>query len=168
MRLLTWVTLAACLAAAVTAAHAGEAEFLHSLSGNWAGKGKVKVRIHAPTIGVSCKFKSSTTADTLSLDGSCRGLLVFSRKISAELKVRNGKYSGVYIGAGTGPANLSGRRSGDAINLAIHWAKAVNGDREARMVVERQGGNGMSLTTIDKDPKTGKEVVTSRIDLKRN
>jgi transposase len=41
-------------------------------------------------------------------------------------------------------------------------------NREAyrqRNLIERS--DGMSLTTVDTDPKTGKEVVTSQIDLRR-
>ena len=158
---------AGCLAAATAAAHGDEARFLRSLEGNWAGKGKVKVRIAAPVINVSCKFKSDTTSKALSLDGSCRGLLVFSRKIGAELKVKGGRYTGTYVGAGTGPSRLSGTRTGNAINLAIRWAKNVNGDRDAQLTVEKNGENGMRLITTDIDLKTGKSVVTSAIDLHR-
>lgn len=148
-------------------AQADESAFLHSLEGNWAGKGSVKVRIKAPTIRVSCKFTSTASAASLSLDGDCRGLLVFSRHISATLKADGSKYSGTYVGAGTGPAGLRGVRTGSAINLGITWGKAVNGDRNAKMTVEKSGDNGMTLTTIDTDPKTGKSVVTSRIELQR-
>jgi hypothetical protein len=35
------------------------------------------------------------------------------------------------------------------------------------MTVEKRGENGIRLTVIDTDPKTGKSVVTSRIDLTR-
>ena len=51
--------------------------------------------------------------------------------------------------------------------LAICWAKEVNGDRSARMTIEKIGSNGLRLTTVDTDPKTGKSVVTSQIDLRR-
>ena len=63
---------------------------------------------------------------------------------------------------------LSGSRTGDAINLDIRWAKIVNGDRDAQMTVEKIGADAMRLTVTDVDPKTGKTVVTSRIDLKRS
>jgi hypothetical protein len=161
------VIAAGCLTTLTGAAFADEAAFLRSLDGNWAGGGTVKVRTSAPTIRVSCKFASETTADSLALDGTCRGLLVFSRRISADLKANGARYAGYYIGAGTGPAGLSGRRSGNAINLNIRWAKKVNGDRKAKLIVEKNGSNGMRLTTTDVDPKTGESVVTSRIDLKR-
>jgi len=92
---------------------------------------------------------------------------VVTRAISANLKVTGAKYSGVYVGSRTGPAQLAGSRSGNAINLGIRWAQVVNGDLKARLTVEKTSGNGMRLTVTDVDPKTGKSVVTSRIDLKR-
>ncbi|TIN68565.1 MAG: hypothetical protein E5Y30_23015, partial [Mesorhizobium sp.] len=104
---------------------------------------------------------------SLSLDGNCRGLVVVTRAISADLKASGAKYSGTYVGSRTGPAQLNGSRSGNAINLGIRWAKEVNGDRRAQMKVEKRGEKGMRLTVIDTDPKTGKSVVTSRIDLQR-
>ncbi len=161
------VALTGSIMAGVGSAHADESAFLKSMEGDWAGKGSVKVRIHAPTIHVSCKFKSSTTVGSLVLDGDCRGFLVFSRHFSATLKASGSKYSGSYVGSATGPAGLNGVRTGSAINLGITWAKPVNGDRKARMTVEKNGDDGMTLTTTDTDPKTGEAVVTSRIELKR-
>ena len=147
--------------------HADEAPFLNSLAGNWSGKGTVKVRVNAPTINVTCRFKSDTTAASLSLGGECTSLAIFSRAISADLKVSGSRYSGSYVGAGTGTAGLGGQRAGDTINLSITWAKEVNGDRKAQMTIEKVGTSGMRLITVDTDPKTGKQVVTSRIDLRR-
>ncbi|PTE11491.1 hypothetical protein [Mesorhizobium helmanticense] len=159
--------LAGCLTAAAGAAHGEDADFLRSFQGNFAGKGIVKVTTEAPTVNVSCTFNSDATSTSLSLDGKCRGLVVVTRAISADLKSSGAKYTGVYVGSRTGPAQLNGSRSGDAINLGISWAKEVNGDRKARLTVEKNGEDGMRLTVTDVDPKTGKTVVTSRIDLRR-
>ncbi len=148
-------------------AQAGEADFLSSLDGKWAGSGTVKVRTNSSPIKVSCKFDSAARGASLSLDGNCRGLLVVSRAIRADLKANGASYAGSYIGAGTGTAGLKGSRKGNAINLGIRWAKEVNGDREAVMTVSKVGTNGMKLTTVDVDPKSGKSVVTSQINLRR-
>jgi hypothetical protein len=156
-----------CFLGGLAAALAEEADFLDSLEGQWAGKGSVKVRVASPTIPVTCKFTSNAGSDSLALDGHCRGLLVFSRRISATLKGKEGSYSGTYIGAGTGPAVLDGVRKGSAIDLGITWAKPVNGDRKATMTLEKTGESGMTLITTDVDPRSGKSVVTSRIELKR-
>ena len=45
--------------------------------------------------------------------------------------------------------------------------KEVNGDRSAKLRLEKVGDNGMRLTTIDTDPATGKSVVISEINLRR-
>lgn len=161
------VLLGASVAQAAPAP-SGEAAFLKSLQGSWTGNGTVKVRTDSSPVNVTCKFNSNAGANALSLDGNCRGMVIVSRAISADLKANGGKYAGSYVGAGTGTAGLSGRRSGNAINLGIRWAKEVNGDRKAQMTVEKVGSNGMRLTTIDVDPKTGKNVVTSQINLRRS
>jgi hypothetical protein len=148
-------------------AKADDAAFLLSLSGQWTGGGSVKTRTNRAPINVSCSFSSVGKATSLSLNGACRGFVVISRKIGADVKISKGRYRGTYIGAGTGPAGLTGRRQGDALQLDIRWAKAINGDRNARLTVEKIGARGMRLTTRDRDPATGKTVVTSRIDLKR-
>ena len=93
------------------AAHADEAAFLKGMAGNWSGKGTVKVRTNTPTINVTCRFVSDTTTRSLSLNGKCTSLAVFSRNISAELKATGTKYAGSYVGAGTGTAGLGGQRA---------------------------------------------------------
>ncbi|RWL45500.1 MAG: hypothetical protein EOR60_13825 [Mesorhizobium sp.] len=157
---------AACLFCA-TGAHADEAGFLRSLQGKFAGKGTVRIRTNTPVMNINCTFTSDATANSLSLDGTCRALLIMSREIRADLKVDGETYTGTYIGSRSGPAGLSGSRSGDAINLDIHWAKIVNGDRDAELTVEKIDGDDMRMTVTDMDPATGKMVVTSQIDLKR-
>lgn len=167
-RLLTRLFVAASVLSFGAVAHADEGAFLGSLDGNWNGKGTVKVRTNSAPVNVKCKFATRTSADSLNLDGTCTGLLIISRAISADLKVNGDSYSGQYVGAGTGTAGLNGKRAGMAINLGIRWAKEVNGDRSARMTIQKVGADGLRLTTTDKDPKTGKSVVTSQIDLRRS
>ncbi|MBY3174177.1 hypothetical protein HFO39_20590 [Rhizobium leguminosarum] len=150
------------------AAKADESAFLKTLAGNWSGKGTVKVRTNAPTMKVTCRFKSDANASSLALNGRCTSLAIFSRVISASLKASGDTYTGSYVGAGTGTAGLGGKRAGNAISLAIKWAKEVNGDRRAQMTIEKTGASGMRLTTIDTDPATGRSVVTSRIELRRS
>jgi hypothetical protein len=148
-------------------AHAADAEFLKSLDGNWAGKGSVKVDADSRPIGVDCKFASDTTESSMSLDGKCTGLVVISRAIGADLRTDGKSYTGTYVGSSTGPAGLVGKRSGNALNLGIRWAKKVNGDRAAKLRLEKIGDNGMRLTTVDTDPASGKSIVISEINLRR-
>lgn len=157
---------AACLFGA-TGAHADEAGFLRSLQGKFAGKGMVRIRTNSPIMNITCSFTSDATATSLSLDGTCRAMLIMTREIRADLKVNGTKYTGTYTGSRSGPAGLSGTREGNAINLDIHWAKIINGDRDAELTVEKVDADDMRMTVTDMDPATGKMVVTSRIDLKR-
>jgi len=158
---------AVALTAGAGTVQAGESEFLQSLHGQWTGKGSVKIRTHMKPISVTCNFTSSGGSSSLSLDGKCKGLVVFTKVISADLVSSGSRYSGAYTGAGTGKAGLSGARKGNEIDLQIKWAKEVNGDRVAQMSVRKLGDNGMQLVTVDRDPKTGKQVVTSDINLRR-
>jgi hypothetical protein len=137
------------------------------MNGTWSGNGMVKIRVNFPPMNIACKLNSGAADTSLTLQGKCTGFLGFSRAIGADLRTNGSTYSGSYVGAGTGTAGLNGKRSGNAIKLAIRWAKEVNGDRSASMTIEKIGSDGMRLTTVDTDPKTGKEVVTSQIDLRR-
>jgi hypothetical protein len=167
MKSVTRLFLSAAVLSFGAVAHAGDAEFLKSLDGNWSGTGAVKVRVSSSPMNVSCKFSSDSTERSLSLEGSCTGFMGFSRAIGAVIKSNGSTYWGSYVGAGTGTAGLTGKRAGDALEFGIRWAKKVNGDRSAKMIIEKIGSNGMRLTTVDTDPKTGKSIVTSRINLRR-
>lgn len=146
---------------------ADDAEFLASFAGSWNGKGKFRISAGSSPMSVSCSFDAETSATSLSLDGKCRGMVVMSRKIGVTLETNGEGVSGSYVGSTTGPAGLSGRREGSAFDLSIRWAKAVNGDREAQMKVEKVGEDGMKLITTDIDPETGQAVVTGEITLSR-
>lgn len=166
--LLACISIAVTSAAMAGAARSEESTFLKTLAGSWSGKGTVKVRASSPTMNVTCKFQSNTTASSIALDGRCTSLAVFSRVITADLKTNGSAYTGSYVGAGTGTAGLNGTRAGDAIKLDVKWAKEVNGDRRALLTIEKMGPSGMRLTTVDADPATGRSIVTSQIDLRRN
>jgi len=148
-------------------ASAAESDFLKTLAGNWSGKGTVLTRIGVRPINVTCNLAMASGASSLSMQGNCRGLLVVRRSISADLTVSDRRYRGTYIGPSGQPSALSGARRGNAINLGVRWARVTNGDRAADMTIERIGSDRLRLQTIDKDPATGRSVVTSRIDLSR-
>lgn len=163
----TLVLLAAAMLCTAAPASAADGPFLKSFAGSWVGKGTVKVDADSKPIKINCKFASDATESSLSLDGKCTGYVVFSRAIGADVKTDGKTYTGTYKGSSTGPAGLSGNRSGNALVLGIRWAKEVNGDRAAQLRLEKVGDNGMRLTTIDKDPATGKTIVISQINLSR-
>lgn len=160
--------MAATLVFSAPSALADEGRYLRSLGGSWSGTGTVLVRTSSSPVTVTCHFTSNASASSLALDGKCRGLLVISRSIGSRLKSSGGKYSGTYTGSSSGVAQLTGTRRGNALNLAIRWAKNVNGDRSAQLTLEKVGTDGMKLSTTDIDPKTGKAVTTSEINLRRS
>lgn len=165
--LLTALAAASVLTLAAARADAEESGFLTSLDGEWAGKGSVRLRADSAPVNVNCRFNSDTTASSMALDGTCTALVLASRQVGATIKAEGSRYSGVYRGSRTGPAALSGKRSGNVLDLAIRWAGNVNGDRSARLTLEKVGADGMRLTTVDEHPETGERVVISRIDLRR-
>lgn len=158
----------ALLSPVAAVAQESEAEFLEKFEGSWSGGGSVKTRIDSPTRNVSCDLQSTAEGGALSMNGTCRAMIIASRRIGAEIRADGASYTGSYVGGGSGTAGLSGQRSGETINFAINWAKDVNGDRRAEMQVASLGEGRMRLRTIDTDPQTGAAVVTSDIELQRN
>jgi hypothetical protein len=147
---------------------AGEADFLKRFDGNWIGGGSVKLRANSPVRKVACNLKSNTKADALSMAGVCRAVMIVTRRIGAELRVDGARYSGTYVDPAGKTSLLSGTRAGNTLKLAILWAKEVNGDRQAKMEIASLGNGRMRLRTIDADPRTGKPIITSDIELVRN
>ncbi|MDK4721101.1 hypothetical protein PH552_17295 [Rhizobium sp. CNPSo 3968] len=152
---------------AAAPAAADESGFLEPLNGSWTGTGKVLRTIGSPPINVSCGFDINAPGTSISMRGNCRGLLIISRAISAQLTARGNRYSGTYTGPSGATSQLSGSRQGDVINLAVNWARLVNGDRNANMIIRRQGSGQLTLRTIDKDPTSGQSIITSEINLRR-
>lgn len=149
-------------------AMADETAFLNSLAGNWSGKGTVITRIGRPAISVKCRLVSTAEGASIDMKATCRGLLLFSRTISAALDSSAGRYKGIYVGPTGRRSVLSGSRQGNSINLAVRWSRIVNGDRSAQMMIQKIGANGLRLRTVDKDLSTGKDIATSDIVLQRS
>jgi hypothetical protein len=147
---------------------ASEAEFLKSLDGKWAGQGTVRLDIESSPINVVCHLDSRASETALSMAGRCRGLVIISGPVGADLKFNGENYTGSYLRPTGGRAGLAGNRSGNAINLTIRWPNVVNGDRNADLTLQKLSENGMRLVTVDVDPATGDKVVISDIQLRRN
>ena len=146
---------------------ANESAFLKSLDGKWSGDGSLIIKIGSVPLNVTCKFDSKARGASLAMSGQCRGLMVIRRTVSADIRADGLRYSGTYIGPSGRPSRLSGSRKGNSINFTVRWSREVNGDRTAQMTLEKIGARGLRLKTVDKDPKSGRLVVTSDIQLSR-
>jgi hypothetical protein len=158
----------ACALLAPASAFASEEAFLKSIEGRWTGGGIVLQKLGGPKVNVSCNMQSTASAQSYSMDGSCRALVVVTRSFTARVKASGTSYAGTYVGVSGKPSTLRGSRSGNAINLDVTWANEIYGDRKATMTIQKVGDNGLRIRTIDKDPSSGKSVVTTQLDLKRS
>ncbi|HWK67962.1 MAG TPA: hypothetical protein VNS34_23815 [Rhizobiaceae bacterium] len=151
------------MALPLSPAAADESGFLRDLAGNWQGSGQVRLNPGSKPMKVSCTLDSQASGTTINMDGACRALAVFSRKIGADLKANGPRYTGSYVGSRRGTARLSGTRSGRTLNLQVKWP----GTREASMQVASLGSDRMRLVTREPHPQTGQQVVTAEIDFNR-
>ncbi|MDP9810764.1 hypothetical protein J2W42_003627 [Rhizobium tibeticum] len=149
-------------------AYADEAPFLQSLAGDWTGGGMMKRSTSSSPINLSCNFKTEASGEAFSMKGICRGMIVVTRAVSANIKVNGTQYAGSYIGPSGGVSGLRGTRSGDAINLAVRWSRVINGDRSASMTIQRLDADAIRIRTVDMDPASGQQVVTSDLNLRRD
>jgi hypothetical protein len=130
---------------------AAEDAFLDRFKGSWTGSGSVQRNAETSPWRVNCTVFGNPGENRISIQGNCRAALIMQRQVGADLTYdpRSGLYRGIYIGARVGPARLSGRRDGDAMNLRIAWPKPVNGDMEARMVIRNEGRGTLRITVSD-------------------
>ena len=161
MRILPLFAVAVALVSATAnASAADEQAFINLFGGSWAGSATV-VKDSVPW-QVSCRVDGRPTADHIVIEGNCN-LSIISVRIAADITYdpKSGRYSGTYIGSDVGPARVSGRRTGNVLNLAITWPKVVNGDAKARMTIENAGGGRLRIATFDNVVVGGPEVLTS-------
>ncbi|PWK76081.1 hypothetical protein [Aminobacter sp. AP02] len=151
-----------------SAAIADEKDFLETLSGNWHGSGQIRLKPEAMEMAVSCNLDSRADGAEFKLDGACRAKAVFSRHIGVDLIANGQHYSGSYLGSVHGPAELTGTRSGDTLNLKVRWPDRGSGPRVASMRVANLGTGRMRIVTVEAHPRTGVQVETARIEFSRN
>ena len=156
-----------CSSLLASGAHASEEDFLKSIEGQWTGGGKILTKLGGKNVNVSCHMKSDANASRFSMDGTCRALVVVTRSFTANVEASGTRYSGNYVGASGKPPRLAGSRQGNTINLDVTWANEIYGDRAARMTIQKVGENGLRIQTIDRDPQSGKSIVTTVLDLRR-
>ena len=145
-----------------TPARAGEADFQKRFSASWSGGGQVlrdADRDPKPA-KVACSLDGSSGGDAIEVSGTCRAYLLFARPFAARVRFdpSSGRYTGIYSGAPSGPAQLSGMRRGDTLDLTITWAKPVNGDRTAWLTIRN---DGRRLAVRLTDQAKGRMVTTT-------
>ena len=156
------ITLAGALS--ISAASAAPTSFFEDLSGNWSGSGKAYVTKFGE-VSANCRLSVSGADTQISMKGSC-GMLVFRQALGLTLRNAGGnRFTGIYTGSKTGPAKLEGTLQDDRLVLNIRWGGLVNGDRTAKMVLERTGPNSFAQTVVDE--VSGKTRSTSNFAFKR-
>ena len=166
MRALSAIMMAGAICISSNAS-ASEDDFLKSIEGDWTGGGKVLTSIGGSKVDVSCKMQSDAQSSSFSMNGTCRALAVVSRSFNADVKTSGNSYSGSYVGVSGKPSKLVGSRAGNTIAFDVTWAQPEYGDRDAKMTIQKVGEDGLRIRTIDQDPKSGKSIVTTQLDLKR-
>lgn len=132
-------------------AQAAEADFFNRFSGSFSGSGLVQRNAEEDPNQVKCTLTGEPSRSGVSMSGRC-GAFIFSKQIRADIRYdpASGRYSGVYIGSAIGPANLSGRRRGDAVVLTITWPQPVNGDTKATMTIHNPGNGRLAISITDR------------------
>lgn len=147
---------------------APSANYLDRFSGTWSGSGKVQRDIDPSPRSVDCSVSSKRpSANRISIDGTCRALVVFSRKMGAEISYNpsTGRYSGVYTGSKTGPARLSGRLQGNALVFNVDYGARVYDDTKAVMTITNSGNGAFRMVVTDKFK--GKTIQTSNVSFSK-
>lgn len=147
------------LATAAVPAHSTELQFLGNMSGQWTGSGKAYLK-NLGNVSASCDMKADGAESEISLTGKC-GVLFFSIGLGLQLKNEGeNQFTGLYTGSRTGPAKLEGVLEGNRLEMDITWNGEVNGDLDAKMVLERTGADSFTQTVTDM--VRGEEKTTSQ------
>lgn len=168
-RLIACALIALPLSISAPAA-AQEADYLARFEGSWSGSGKVARREAEDTNDVKCTMTGTPSENRVSMSGTCRAYLVFSRQIGADIQYDpgSGRYSGTYTGSTIGPAALSGARQGDSVVMTVTWPKPVRGDTTASMTITNSGNGQLSIVVSDEVQPGGPTAEVTNIALSRS
>ncbi len=147
-------------------ASTSEAEFFGRFAGSFSGSGEVRRSANASPNQVQCTMTGQPSENRIAIYGRC-GIGMFSREISADIRYdpASGRYSGTYVGASVGPAQLSGTRHGDAVVLTIRWPKPVNGDTKATMTIRNSGNRQLAISVTDEFQPGGARTEVTQLAL---
>ena len=143
---------------------APEAEFLSRFAGSFFGSGQIQRSATQSPNNVRCTLTGQASDSGIAISGKCRSF-IFSRRIGADIRYdrQTGRYSGVYVGAAMGPAQLAGRRRGDAVVLTVTWPEPVNGDTKATMTIVNPGDRSLLITVTDRLKVGGKAAEVTHL-----
>lgn len=146
-------------------ARAPEDAFLDRFSGIW--RGTATVAMGDGSFQLSCRAIGKPERNQLAINGSC-SIFIASVNIAAKVAYDPGtrRYSGVLGGAPVGPAQVSGRRSGDVVHLTVHWPQPVNGQMQAELSIKNTG-DGRLLIVLEEDLVSGEGGRTTELVLSR-
>ena len=136
-----------------------EDDFIDRFSGSWSGSGTV-VRDNVP-YDVSCQATGQPGENQVAIEGSCN-VAIANIRIAADIAYdpETGRYSGTYVGAKVGPAQVTGKRSGDVVQLTVSWPAPVNGQMKAQLVIENAGSGQLRIRLNEFVAPDGSEVTT--------
>jgi hypothetical protein len=165
-----WPVLVCALVSPAPSAFADEQSFLSRFAGDWSGGGPVRKNAQSPVINASCSVAGDQGANRMSVDGSCRGAVVFTRNIGANVRydAATGSYRGTYVGARAGPAVISGKRTGDRVNFTMTWPKPVNGSTKARMTIFNNGHGVLRIQVMSQPQPNGPVTTLSDLTFRKN
>jgi hypothetical protein len=167
--------LSACAVAATSLflfvpVEAQEADYLARFEGTWSGAGLVARKEAEDVNKVNCTMNGAPAENGVSMNGTCRAALIFSRQIGADIRFdpSSGRYTGTYTGSTIGPAALSGKRRGDAVVMTITWPKPVRGDTKATMTINNPGNGQLSIVVTDEVEPGGPSATVTNLSLTRS
>jgi hypothetical protein len=154
------------LASLPASAVAPEDDFIDRFGGSWSGSGTV-IKGDVP-IQVSCQATGQPGENQVAIEGSC-SIAIASMRIAADIAYdpATGHYSGTYVGAKVGPARVSGKRSGNVVQLTVNWPAPVNGQMKARLVIENSGGGQLRIRLNEFVAPGGREMTTHDLVLQQ-
>jgi len=151
-------------------AFADEQGFLNRFTGDWSGSGAVRRNAESPVFNARCTVAGDHATNRMSIGGVCRGAIIVSRDISANVRYNaaTGRYTGTYVGARAGPAAISGKRNGDRVNFTMVWPKPVNGSTKARMTIVNDGKGLLRIRVVSQPDPKGPTTTLSDLTFRKN
>lgn len=146
-------------AQAMPSAVGRETTFLHSFDGSFAGTGRLE-RADGSGHTLTCKFKGTSEARHVVLDGRCSIAIIFatSMRIDIRYDTGTGRYSGSFRESMGTIADLVGSRQGDALSLAFtETPESIRPNPPARLTITRRD-HDVVLTLRGTKPGRGQSL----------